>query len=38
MVTVDGASAAKDSDNRNNFCATISLFQQASSGSLETRC
>jgi hypothetical protein len=31
MVTVNGASAALDSDNRNNFCATIALFQQASS-------
>lgn len=27
MVTVDGTSAAKDSDNRNNFCATIGLFK-----------
>jgi len=26
MVTLNGASAAKDSDNRNNFCATIGLF------------
>lgn len=29
MVTVDGASAALDADNRNNFCATISLFEVA---------
>jgi glucan 1,3-beta-glucosidase len=26
MVTVDGISAALDKDNRNNFCATLSLF------------
>lgn len=26
MVTLNGASAALDSDNRNNFCATIALF------------
>ena len=26
MVTLDGNSAALDSDNRNNFCATIALF------------
>jgi len=26
MVTVNGGSAAVDSDNRNNFCATIALF------------
>ncbi|KPM38241.1 Glucan 1,3-beta-glucosidase [Neonectria ditissima] len=26
MVTVDGASAVLDSDNRNNFCAAIALF------------
>lgn len=31
MVTVDGKSAALDSDNRNNFCATIALFEQVSS-------
>jgi glucan 1,3-beta-glucosidase len=30
MVTVNGASAALDSDNRNNFCATIALFEQTS--------
>jgi glucan 1,3-beta-glucosidase len=29
MVTVDGVSAALDSDNRNNFCATISSFELA---------
>jgi glucan 1,3-beta-glucosidase len=28
MVTVNGASAALDADNRNNFCATIALFEQ----------
>ncbi|TAQ87041.1 hypothetical protein B7494_g4617 [Chlorociboria aeruginascens] len=28
MVTVNGASAALQSQNANNFCATISLFQQ----------
>ena len=27
MLTVNGASIALDSDNRNNFCATIALFQ-----------
>jgi glucan 1,3-beta-glucosidase len=27
MVSVDGSSAALDSDNRNNFCATISQFE-----------
>jgi glucan 1,3-beta-glucosidase len=27
MVTVNGASAALDKDNRNNFCATVALFQ-----------
>ncbi|KUJ21098.1 1,3-beta glucanase [Mollisia scopiformis] len=29
MVTVNGASAALDSDNRNNFCATVALFAQS---------
>jgi hypothetical protein len=29
MVTVDGQSAAIDSDNRNNFCATIAMFVEA---------
>ena len=29
MVTVSGASAALGSDNNNNFCDTIALFQQA---------
>ena len=29
MVTVDGTSAALDTDNRNNFCATVALFSQA---------
>lgn len=28
MVTVNGKSAALDSDNRNNFCATIALFSE----------
>lgn len=32
MVTVDGASAALDSDNRNNFCAAIGLFSTTSNG------
>ncbi|KAI8268330.1 Glucan 1,3-beta-glucosidase [Colletotrichum sp. SAR11_239] len=27
MVTVNGKGAALDSDNRNNFCATVALFQ-----------
>ncbi|CAG8978299.1 hypothetical protein HYALB_00005885 [Hymenoscyphus albidus] len=27
MVTVNGQSAALDSDNRNNFCATVALFR-----------
>ncbi|PHH84588.1 hypothetical protein CDD83_1690 [Cordyceps sp. RAO-2017] len=27
MVTVNGQSAAKDSDNRNNFCAAIAAFE-----------
>jgi hypothetical protein len=31
MVTVDGSSAALDSDNRNTFCATISIFELADS-------
>jgi hypothetical protein len=29
QVTVDGVSGALDSDNRNNFCATIALFEEA---------
>lgn len=29
MVTVNGVGAAKDSDNRNNFAATVALFVQA---------
>ena len=29
MVTVDGQSAALDTDNRNNFCATIAMFELA---------
>ncbi|KAL2141630.1 hypothetical protein VTI28DRAFT_2176 [Corynascus sepedonium] len=29
MVTVDGAAAALDSDNRNNFCATLALFSSS---------
>jgi glucan 1,3-beta-glucosidase len=29
MVSVNGASAALDSDNRNNFCATIAMFAEA---------
>ncbi|KAK7408407.1 hypothetical protein QQX98_009447 [Neonectria punicea] len=29
MVTVDGASAALDSDNRNNFCAAVALFSSS---------
>ncbi|TVY47632.1 Glucan 1,3-beta-glucosidase [Lachnellula occidentalis] len=29
QVTVDGKSAALDSANRNNFCATISVFEEA---------
>jgi glucan 1,3-beta-glucosidase len=28
MVSVNGASGALDSDNRNNFCATVALFSQ----------
>ncbi|EEY16441.1 glucan 1,3-beta-glucosidase [Verticillium alfalfae VaMs.102] len=27
MITVDGETAALDSDNRNNFCATIATFE-----------
>ncbi|KAM0277231.1 hypothetical protein ACHAQH_005952 [Verticillium albo-atrum] len=27
MITVDGKTAALDSDNRNNFCATIATFE-----------
>jgi glucan 1,3-beta-glucosidase len=34
MVTLDGSSAALDSDNRNNFCATIALFDFEGSGVL----
>jgi hypothetical protein len=33
MVTVDGQSAALDSDNRNNFCATIAMFAEAGASS-----
>jgi glucan 1,3-beta-glucosidase len=33
MVTVDGQSAALDSDNRNNFCATIAMFVEAGTSS-----
>jgi hypothetical protein len=33
MVSVDGQSAALDKDNRNNFCATISLFTVAGTAS-----
>jgi glucan 1,3-beta-glucosidase len=29
MVTVNGKSGALDADNRNNFCATVALFQQS---------
>ncbi|KXX81005.1 Glucan 1,3-beta-glucosidase [Madurella mycetomatis] len=29
MLTVNGQSAALDRDNRNNFCATLALFQSA---------
>jgi glucan 1,3-beta-glucosidase len=29
MLTVNGKSAALDQDNRNNFCATLALFQGA---------
>jgi len=28
MVTVNGQSAALDSDNRNNFCATVAMFAE----------
>jgi hypothetical protein len=28
MVTVDGTGVALDKDNRNNFCATIAMFQE----------
>ncbi|CZR66146.1 probable glucan 1,3-beta-glucosidase [Phialocephala subalpina] len=38
MVTVNGASAALDSDNRNNFCATIALFVQAAAAKLIKKC
>lgn len=31
MLTVNGKSAALDSDNRNNFCATLALFQSSPS-------
>ena len=37
MVSVDGSSAALDSDNRNNFCATIAQFE-ISASSLDERC
>lgn len=33
MVTVDGQGAALDSDNRNNFCATIALFEETGTAS-----
>ncbi|KAJ9136814.1 Pectin lyase-like protein [Pleurostoma richardsiae] len=33
MLTVDGVSAALDSDNRNNFCATLAFFQTSASSS-----
>ena len=36
MVTVNGQSGALDSDNRNNFCATIALFEEAGSASTTT--
>lgn len=29
MVTVNGAEAALQSDNRDNFCSTIALFEEA---------
>ncbi len=29
MLTVDGRSVALDFDNRNNFCATLAIFQSA---------
>jgi hypothetical protein len=29
MVSVDGTGAALDKDNRNNFCATIAMFEEA---------
>ncbi|RDW83246.1 glycoside hydrolase family 55 protein [Coleophoma crateriformis] len=32
MLTVDGKSAALDSDNRNNFCATLAFFAEAGNG------
>jgi glucan 1,3-beta-glucosidase len=32
MVTVNGASAALDRDNRNNFCASIAFFRQQGTG------
>ena len=45
MVTVDGTSAALDKDNRNNFCATIAMFQEVgtltaagSSGNVTKKC
>lgn len=46
MVTLDGNSAALDSDNRNNFCATIAFFDfegntmaESSNGTVSTnRC
>jgi len=40
MVTLNGQSAALDKDNRNNFCATIALFEEAgtASGSTTEKC
>jgi len=40
MVTVDGKSGALDSDNRNNFCATVALFAEAgtTSSGTKTKC
>jgi len=38
MVTVNGAIAALDSDNRNNFCATVALFVQAAATKLVKKC
>lgn len=34
MITVDGRSVALDSDNRNNFCATVAMFQEAGQGEI----
>ncbi|KAF8863809.1 glucan 1,3-beta-glucosidase [Acephala macrosclerotiorum] len=38
MVTVNGASAALDSDNRNTFCATVAMFVQAAAANLVKKC